>query len=38
VLEPTSITDDAANYDTHSAETATTDELAHVVGITTVVG
>jgi hypothetical protein len=38
VLEPTGITDDGANSVTHEAGTATTDDGAHVSGITTVVG
>jgi len=38
VFEPTSIFDDADNEVTHEAGTATTDDTAHVFGITTVVG
>jgi hypothetical protein len=38
VLEPTGITDDGANSVTHEAGTATTDDGAHVSGITTVDG
>jgi hypothetical protein len=38
VFEPTSTTDDGANEVTNEAGTATTDEIAHVDGTTTVVG
>jgi hypothetical protein len=38
VFEPTGITDDGANDVTYEAGTATTDDGAHVSGITTVDG